>query len=107
MRRTKIEHLSYSTHRYMCKCNVDEKNIVLVLLHWSFNRTEMFGSHTWGRGGGGGGGGGHYFNWRSHDYLGDFVEHAGYFTPIQGLLVFISFHVGLMKCMLSSFQLLP
>ena len=36
----------------MCKCIVDEKKIVLVLLNWSFNRTEMFGSHTW-RGEGG------------------------------------------------------
>ena len=40
----------------MCKHNVDEKRIVLVLLNLSFSRTDMFGSHTcvWGGGGGGG-----------------------------------------------------
>ena len=54
MKRTKIEHLSYSMHGYVCKHNVDEKKIVLVLLNWSFSRTDMFGSHTWGGGGGGG-----------------------------------------------------
>ena len=54
MRRTKIEHLSNSIHGYVCKYNVDEKKIVLVLLNWSFSRIDMFGSHTWGGGGGGG-----------------------------------------------------
>ena len=56
MKRTKIEHLSYSMHGYVCKHNVDEKKIVLILLNWSFSRTDMFGSYTWGGGGGGGGG---------------------------------------------------
>ena len=81
---------------------LDEKKIVLVLLNWSFNTTDMFGSHTcvceWG---------GQYINWRRHNYLRDFVVQIEYLTPIQAMLVFISFHVGLMKCMLSSFQLLP
>ena len=58
MRRTKTEHLSNSIQGYLYKNNVDEKKIVLrVLLNWSFSRTDMFGSHTWGRGRG------HYFNW--------------------------------------------
>ena len=58
MRRTKIEHLSY---RYMCANTtldtmldtmLDEKKIVLVLLNWSFNTTDMFGSHMCVCGGG-------------------------------------------------------
>ena len=65
--------MSISIHGYVCKNNVDEK-IVLVLLHWSFNTTDMFGSHTWRVEGGGGtistGG--------SHKYLGEFVGHTGY-----------------------------
>ena len=43
--------MSISIQGYVCKNNVDEKKIVLrVLLNWSFSRTDMFGSHTWGRG---------------------------------------------------------
>ena len=94
--------MSISIHGYVCKNNVDEK-IVLVLLHWSFNTTDMFGSHTWRVEGGGG----HYFNWGKPQIFGGVCWSYWIFTPIQGLLVFISFHVGLMKCMLSSFQLLP
>ena len=90
-------------HGYVCKHNVDEKKIVLVPLNWSFSRTDMFGSHNWEVEGGGGGG---TFS-ISHNYWGDVLGHIGYFTQIHGLLVFFSFHVGLMKCMLSSFQLLP
>ena len=63
---------SIHVHEYVCKHNVDEKRIVLVLLNWTFSRADMFGSHTcvcvWG------GGRGHYFNWRSqYNYLGDLL----------------------------------
>ena len=82
MRRTKIEHLSY---RYMCANTtldtmldtmLDEKKIVLVLLNWSFNTTDMFGSHTCVCGGGGGGGG-----------RGDTISTGGA-TTIYGILLY-------------------
>ena len=65
--------MSISIHGHVCKNNVDEKKIVLVLLNWSFNTTDMFGSHTWRVEEGG-----TILTGGSHKYLGEFVGHTGY-----------------------------
>ena len=66
----------------------------------------QYNRHVWVTYSEGGEGGGIFQLGKPELFGGFYVGHTGYLLLFR-LCLFIYFHVGLMKCMLSSFQLLP